>query len=67
MSPSVSRGRFVWHELMTSDPEAALSFYPALTGWKSQAWDGGSTPYTMWMNGDVPVGGVMTLPDEAKQ
>ena len=24
-------------------------------------------PYTMWLNGDVPVGGVMTLPDQAKQ
>ena len=67
LSPSVPRGRFVWYELMTSDPKAAQSFYPKLSGWKSQPWDGGPRPYTMWMNGDKPVGGVMTLPDEAKQ
>ena len=32
-------------------------------------WEEGELPmlYTMWMNGETPVGGVMTLPDEAKQ
>ena len=67
MSTEISRGRFVWHELMTSDPTAAESFYTQLTDWSTQVWDGGPTPYTMWMNGETAVGGLMQLPDEAKQ
>ena len=67
MSPDVPSGRFVWYELMTSDPAAARIFYTKLTGWKTQPWDAGPTPYTMWMNGDTSVGGVMQLPDEARQ
>jgi predicted enzyme related to lactoylglutathione lyase len=60
------KGRFVWYDLMTSDPEAAQSFYTKLIGWGTQPWDG-PMPYTMWTNSDTPLGGVMTLPDEAKQ
>ena len=60
-------GRFVWYDLMTTDPDAAQSFYTKLIGWGTQAWDGGPMPYTMWTNNDTPLGGVMTLPDEAKQ
>ena len=67
MSPEIPRGRFVWYELMTGDPDAAQTFYTKLTGWKAQAWDGAPTSYTMWMNGDTPVGGLMQLPDEVKQ
>lgn len=62
---SDNKGRFVWYDLMTSDPEAAQSFYTKLIGWGTQAWDG-PMPYTMWTNNDTPLGGVTTLPDEAK-
>jgi predicted enzyme related to lactoylglutathione lyase len=60
------KGRFVWHELMTSDPDAAGKFYTDVVGWSTQPWEGGDGPYTMWMNGEMPVGGVMQLPEEAK-
>src|SRR2546426_6647636 len=30
------RGRFVWHELTTTDPDAAARFYPGVTGWRSE-------------------------------
>jgi predicted enzyme related to lactoylglutathione lyase len=61
-----NRGRFVWHELMTSDPEAARTFYKHVVGWDTQQWSGGSNiDYTMWMAGETPVGGVMVLPEEA--
>src|SRR5579862_5038231 len=59
------RGRFVWHELMTTDPAAAERFYPGITGW-------GITPfpdnpsYRMWTVGQAPIGGVMELPAEAR-
>ena len=63
---SEDRGRFVWHDLMTTDPDAAQSFYTKLIGWGTEAWDS-PMPYTMWTNKGQSLGGVMTLPDEAKQ
>jgi len=63
---SEDRGRFVWYDLMTTDPAAAQTFYTKLMGWGAQAWDG-PMPYTMWTNNDAPGGGYMTLPEEAKQ
>ena len=59
-------GRFVWYELLTDDPDGAQPFYKEVVGWGTSEWDGGTTPYTMWMNGETPVGGVMQLPGEAK-
>lgn len=59
-------GRFTWYELMTTDPEAAIRFYGDVVGWSTQKWDGGPQPYTMWMAGEMPVGGVMALPEEAQ-
>jgi uncharacterized protein len=67
----IERGRFVWHELMTTDLEAAKAFYQKVIGWGTQKWQAKNdvTPpdYTMWMAGERPVGGLMRLPDEAKQ
>lgn len=59
------RGRFMWYELMTSDPAAAIDFYRDVVGWGTQEWEGGENPYTMWTAGDAPIGGVMELPPEA--
>ena len=67
MPNAIPRGRFVWHELLTSDPDGATSFYTKLIGWGTQIWEGGPDPYRMWMNGGTSVGGVMELPDQAKQ
>lgn len=57
-------GRFCWGELLTSDPEAAADFYTAVIGWGTREWEGSETPYTVWMNGETPVGGFMQLPPE---
>ncbi|MDA2934473.1 VOC family protein [Acidobacteria bacterium AH-259-D05] len=57
------RGKFVWHELLTTDLDAAKEFYTQLIGWGTKQWEG-SDPYTMWMNQDTPVGGVVTLSEE---
>jgi predicted enzyme related to lactoylglutathione lyase len=65
MAGSFPTGRFVWHECLTADEEGAKDFYAAVTGWTSDVWDGGEAPYTMWMNGERPIGGIMKLPDEA--
>lgn len=61
----VVRGRFAWHELMTTDVEVARQFYTSVIGWGTQEWPGANPPYTMWTAQDVPVGGLMRLPDEA--
>jgi len=61
---TANRGRFVWHELMTTDLDAARDFYTKVIGWTTQKWDG-NKDYTMWLAGKRPVGGLMTLPAEA--
>lgn len=65
MAKATSRGRFVWHELMTTDPKAALGFYTRIVGWKTQAWEQDPS-YTVLLADSGPAGGVMTLPAEAK-
>ena len=62
---AIPRGRFVWHDLMTSDPKAAERFYTEVAGWGTQPWDG-PMPYTMWTAGGTPLGGVMQLPPDAQ-
>ena len=59
-------GRFVWYELMTTDPQAAQSFYSDVVGWSTAPFESAEIPYTLWMNGEAPVGGVMELPAEAR-
>ncbi|HEU4532500.1 MAG TPA: VOC family protein [Polyangiaceae bacterium] len=58
-------GRFVWYELLTTDPKAAIAFYTEVVGWKTQAW--GDSDYTMWVTGQGPVGGLSAMPEAAKQ
>jgi len=69
MSDPSARGNFVWYDLMTKDPVAAMQFYAAIAGWGTQQWSQGvgKTPYTMWTAGEKPIGGVMALPDELAQ
>ena len=59
-------GRFIWYELLTDDPAGAQPFYKEVVGWGTSEWGDGPEPYTMWMNGETPVGGVMQLSEEAK-
>lgn len=65
MSESDIRGRFVWYELLTSDPKQAIPFYTEVIGWGRQDWEGGQN-YTMWTVNDAPIGGLMQMPEEAK-
>jgi len=65
MSSATVRGRFVWHELMTTDTEAAASFYSRVVGWKTQAWPQDSS-YTMFVAKGGPMAGLMVLPEDVK-
>ncbi|MFC1662483.1 VOC family protein [Gemmatimonadota bacterium] len=71
MAGSVPGGRFVWYDLMTTDPGGAADFYSKVAGWTTAPWEGGQTEegeaYVMWMNGETAIGGMMKLPEEAQQ
>jgi predicted enzyme related to lactoylglutathione lyase len=54
------RGRFVWHELLTTDTAAAAAFYQKVVSWRSQPSN--MPGYTIFMAGGVQVGGLMALP-----
>jgi predicted enzyme related to lactoylglutathione lyase len=32
------RGRFLWYDLMTTDPEKAQAFYTKVAGWGTMKW-----------------------------
>ncbi|PKN58951.1 MAG: glyoxalase [Deltaproteobacteria bacterium HGW-Deltaproteobacteria-14] len=63
-------GRFLWFDLMTSDPAAAREFYTKVVGWTLAGWEGagpdGNEHYLMFAGPAGPVGGSMALPEAAK-
>jgi predicted enzyme related to lactoylglutathione lyase len=61
----INRGRFVWHDLMTTDLPKAQEFYTQVFGWGTTVWEGGTTPYTMWTVGNTPIGGIMPVQNPA--
>ncbi|HEY4117203.1 MAG TPA: VOC family protein [Byssovorax sp.] len=63
MSTSITSGRFVWHELVTPEPKAALGFYGELLGWTSAEMDmGPAGSYTILKSNGVDVGGALVTP-----
>jgi uncharacterized protein len=65
MTHKVPRGRFLWYELLTTDPGAAQRFYTQLVGWDTTSWRAGDEPYTLWTSGERRIGGLMKLPPQA--
>jgi uncharacterized protein len=65
MSNAEIRGQFVWHELMTTDPQAAGAFYSKVLPWKTQP--SGMPDYTLWVSGKTQTGGLMAQPESARQ
>jgi predicted enzyme related to lactoylglutathione lyase len=63
---SKDHGRFIWHELLTSDPKAAQAFYGDVVGWTFQDMPGDGFTYTVANAGGNGVGGLMLIPPEAK-
>jgi len=60
MSNADILGRFVWHELLTTDTAAAAAFYPKVLPWRTAP---SSMPgYTIWMAGQTQIGGLQALP-----
>ena len=62
-----SHGRFAWYELMTTDVAAATAFYTEVTGWRARDASAPGTTYTLVAVGDSAVGGLMSLPADARK
>ena len=62
-----THGRFAWYELLTTDVPAAKAFYTEVMGWG--AWDASvpGRPYILFTASDASVGGLMDLPQDARQ
>jgi predicted enzyme related to lactoylglutathione lyase len=56
----ISQGRFVWHDLATTDVEGAKAFYGAIAPWTTKPWDDDGE-YFLWEKEGTPVGGVTRL------
>ena len=50
-------GRFVWHDHVSGDPEAARRFYEELLGWDFEVWKAGEWDYPMIKVNDTTYGG----------
>jgi len=61
-----THGVFQWYELMTTDPEAAQTFYKGVVGWGTQATPNTEMKYTLFTAGEKPVAGVMEMPEELR-
>jgi predicted enzyme related to lactoylglutathione lyase len=59
MSSSVL-GQFLWHELVTTDPDAGAGFYSKVFGWNAQPFSADPN-YTMLTNAQSPVGGARVV------
>jgi predicted enzyme related to lactoylglutathione lyase len=59
--------KFVWYDLMTSDTKAAESFYRNVIGWEAK--DSGMTDrsYTLFSVEQIPVAGLMPIPEHAQR
>jgi uncharacterized protein len=67
---AIDAGRFVWHDLMTKDVNAAKQFYGGLFGWQFENTKRGDRPYVIARLGADPVAGIVdvsSLPDAAPQ
>ncbi|NER19696.1 MAG: VOC family protein [Symploca sp. SIO1B1] len=64
---SQQHGTFSWCELMTTDTEAAKSFYTQLLGWKLQDIHMEGTTYTTISAEEHEIGGMMSVSAPAVQ
>lgn len=58
--------RFVWYDVMTTDTKAAEDFYSKVVGWSMKDSGMPGPGYTLLMDGEEMVGGIMPIPDDAK-
>jgi predicted enzyme related to lactoylglutathione lyase len=62
---TTTTGNFIWFDLLTSDPKAAVDFYSHVIGWTSRPLNGSG--YTLFVSEQGPLAGTELLPAAAKQ
>jgi predicted enzyme related to lactoylglutathione lyase len=60
-----AHGRFAWYELVTTDMEAAKAFYTKVMGWGVLDASVPGRAYALFSAGNVLIGGMMDLPEDA--
>ena len=65
LNPFTQPGAFSWCELLTSDPDAAKTFYHGVFGWTLKDGEVGNTPYTVIEVDGHEIGGIAPLPPNA--
>jgi predicted enzyme related to lactoylglutathione lyase len=61
-----SHGRFAWYELVTTDAQAAKVFYSSVMGWDALDASVPGAAYTLFTAGGALVGGLLELPEDAR-
>ena len=59
--------RFAWYELLTTDVAAASDFYGKVVGWGAKDASTPELAYTVLTSDEIPVGGLMDLPEEGRR
>jgi uncharacterized protein len=54
-------GDFIWYELMSTNPNAAVIFYSAVIGWRARAANGSARDYWIFSIGEAEVAGMMKI------
>lgn len=54
-------GKFVWHDLLTTDSPAVEKFYAGLFGWTFEVQKGRENPYKAIRLAGVPIGGIVDV------
>jgi uncharacterized protein len=62
-----SHGGFVWYELLTTDRKIAKAFYASVVGWRARDASMPGSAYGLFTIRDVPVAGLMSLPEDTSQ
>ena len=62
-----SAAKFVWYDVMTTDPKAALAFYKAVIGWSGMDSGLPNHDYTILSIGATMIGGLMPIPEAARK
>ena len=63
---SANHGAFAWYEVMTSDAEAAESFYRSVMGWDIKDAGMEGFAYQVVSVGPTMIGGMMAIPEAAR-
>jgi uncharacterized protein len=62
VSPATSMrhpGKFIWADLVTTDPDAAINFYTRIFGWTARMIGTAPNSYTLLLNSGRPIAGVI--------